>query len=339
MMTITIATLLALTLPQRKSLAAALIGYAHGSQAFKVDHGFTPQVAQRIAEFIQDPSAYRGVHTNHAFVGQALTVIVLLPTMPYTVSDQARERGTYLRALCKLGLIDAPTSEARDKACRGVRQATTDAAVAAIFIRFDVKIGDYVRCENGRKCRHHATGAGQHWSCGPDAYEPSHGSDDQKVVGEQEADLSSKLRKLSPRTDGLSHFATNRTWREALAQCSPNQGVIHDCGPKPDSQEHDGDVECVSCFRRFWSGEGHPTIPLCPGCWNPPGGNPIPAPTVTTPQDRSVEPDLDFTFAPLPEGYKPPPSSGERFPGFTPGLDEGAIDAITFPADLGPWEG
>lgn len=100
-MTNLIAILNTLTKPQTLAIIHAIQGYFYGNLAFKVTFGMTrDQVEELIAGFDQLP--------GRGWTDLDVDLVKLLPRMCYTVPE-GREQGVYLRALTKLGLINAPT--------------------------------------------------------------------------------------------------------------------------------------------------------------------------------------------------------------------------------------
>jgi non-ribosomal peptide synthetase component F len=100
----TLATLATLTRPQTDALIAALVGYFTGSLAFKADLGKTkPEIESMIESWAAIMAGKR------TWTKWETELVSLLPVMPYTVPEGARDRGTYLRALHRAGLIQEPT--------------------------------------------------------------------------------------------------------------------------------------------------------------------------------------------------------------------------------------
>ena len=59
--------------------------------------------------------------------------------------------------------------------------------------------------------------------------------------------------------------AAKKYAEKALASQAKRYAKKFPQGPVP-APEPEPDAECIMCAERFWSAEGHPTMPICAGC-------------------------------------------------------------------------
>jgi len=90
------------------------------------------------------------------------------------------------------------------------------------------------------------------------------------AIAQQSAERAARGESTASDLVAFEQFVeTIRRPTRAVAPKPSPSDTLRSSPPIAPVAAHEGDAECSDCGRAYWSGTGHPTIPLCRACWKP----------------------------------------------------------------------